>query len=161
MRLPCESAIVRGRGVLVGLVLLVIAGGVAGCTSARNALGPSESSCFRAIPIARAAVNDRGHFAGVRYLDARDVATAIRKAKALSHGRITLPDALTDVKGPVCAIAYRGQYDPNRVASGWSPSGRAGVLAIVVVRLQKLAVVVTVVLHRSPLRLSKVFPPFV
>lgn len=161
MRGRSDSVIVRPRGLLVGLALLVAASGIAGCTSARNALGPSESPCFRAIPIARAAVNDRGRFAGVRYLGARDVAIAISKAKALSRGRITLPDALSDVKGPVCAIAYRGRYDANRVASGWSPQGRVGMLAIVVVRLQKLVVIVTVVLPRSPLRLSKVFPSFV
>jgi hypothetical protein len=161
VRRPRDSAKLRGRGVLVGLVLLVTAGGVAGCTTARNALGPSESPCFRAIPIARAAVNDKGRFAGVRYLDAPALSAAIKKAKLLTHGRVTLPDALTDVIGPVCAIAYRGFYDPSRVASGWSPRGRPGMLAIVVVRLQKLAVVVTVVLRRSPLRLAKIFPPFV
>ena len=58
------------RRVLVGAVLLV-AVGAAGCTSARNALGPSESPCFRAIPLARAAVNDKGKFSGVRYVTAQ------------------------------------------------------------------------------------------
>jgi hypothetical protein len=148
------------RGVFLGAVLLVAAG-AAGCTSARNALGPSESPCFRAIPLARAAVNDKGKFSGVRYVSARDFTTAIRKAKVETRGRVSLPHALVDVKGPICAVAYRGIYDPNRVAHGWSPTGRSGTLAIVVVRLQKPEVVATVVLRRPPLRLSKQFPPLV
>ncbi len=148
------------RRVFLGAVLLV-AVGAAGCTSARNALGPSESPCFRAIPLARAAVNDKGKFSGVRYVSARDFTTAIRKAKVEARGRVNLPHALVDVKGPICAVAYRGVYDPHRVAHGWSPTGRNGTLAIVVVRLQKPDVVATVVLRRSPLRLSKEFPPLI
>jgi hypothetical protein len=156
-----DFAVGRARAVLVGAAFLLAASGVAGCTSARNALGPSESPCFRAIPIARAAVNNKGRFSGVRYVDAREFASAIRTAKELARGKIAIPDALTDASGPVCVIAYRGEYDPNRVASGWSPTGRVGSLAIVVVRLEKLNVIATVVLRRAPLRLSKVFPPLV
>jgi hypothetical protein len=148
------------RGVLVAALLLAAASGLGACTSARNALGPSESPCFRAIPLARAAVNDKGTFAGVRYLDTRQVATALRRAEKFARGRVALPKMLTTAKGPICAVAYRGLYDPHRVASGWSPTGRSGRLAIVIVRLQKLSVVATVVLHHSPLKLSKVFPPF-
>ncbi len=148
------------RRVLVGAVLLV-AVGAAGCTSARNALGPSESPCFRAIPLARAAVNDKGKFSGVRYVTARDFNAAIRQAKVAAHGRVNLPVALVEVKGPICAVAYRGTYDPNRVAHGWSPTGKSGTLAIVVVRLQKPDVVATVILRRSPLRLAKEFPPLI
>lgn len=148
-----------GRVLLVSSVL-VAASCLAGCTSVRNGLGPSESPCFRAIPLARAAVNDVGRFAGVRYLDARQVAAAIRRAKEVVSEKAHLPVTLATAKGPICAVAYRGEYEPGRVASGWSPTGRSGTLAIVIVRLQKLAVLATVVLHRSPLRLAKVFPPF-
>ncbi|MGA8295827.1 MAG: hypothetical protein WB770_02170 [Acidimicrobiales bacterium] len=151
----------RGCGALVATAVLASALGLAGCTSARNALGPSESPCFRAIPLARAAVNDKGRFSGVRYMSAVEFARAIKQAKAFAGSAIKLPDALVDVRGPVCAIAYRGSYDAKRVASGWAPLGEHGTLALVVVRLQKLDVVATVVLSRPPLRLSRLLPPFI
>jgi hypothetical protein len=150
----------RTRRLLVGALVLLATSGFAGCTSARNALGPSESPCFRAIPLARAAVNDKGRFSGVRYISAKEFTAAIKKARALAGSAIVLPDALLDVEGPVCVIAYRGEYKTTKVASGWSPTGTRGTLAIVVVGLQKLDVVATVVLHRPPLRLVRVFPPF-
>ena len=96
----------------------------------------------------------------MRYITAKEFTAAIKKAKALAGTLVVLPDSLVDVQGPVCVIAYRGEYKTSRVAAGWSPTGAGGTLAIVVVRLQKLDVVTTVVLYRPPLRLVRVFPSF-
>lgn len=155
-------AAARARKALLAAVVIVCLGAAAGCTTARNTLGPSESPCFRAIPIARAAVNDKGRFAGVRYLTGREFAIAVRQARALAGASIDIPHALIAAHGPVCAVAYRGSYDSRRVAAGWSPTGRQGELAIVVVRLTKrLGVLATVVLHKPPLRFSRFFPPLI
>ena len=57
-------------GVLLALVLLA-GSGLAGCTSARNGLGISDSQCFRVLPQAQAAVGKSATFAGVRRLPGR------------------------------------------------------------------------------------------
>jgi hypothetical protein len=45
------------------------------------------------------------------------------------------------------------------VAQGWPPNKRADPLAIVVVRIRDLRVLVTLVLKKPPLRLTRFLPP--
>ena len=68
-RILWSARIGKGARLTAASLAVVVASfGIAACTSPRNALGPNESPCFRVLAVARAAVNDTGHFAGVRYL---------------------------------------------------------------------------------------------
>jgi hypothetical protein len=53
----------------------LMAGFLAGCTTARSNLGTSDSSCYLALPTATKAVNGHGHLFGVR----RYTLSALRK----------------------------------------------------------------------------------
>ena len=154
-RMPARRVAVAAVAVSVIVVTL------SACTSPRNALGPSESPCFRAIPVAHAAVNDTGRFAGVRYLSAKDLAAALKVASSFKHRPLKIPPALARTKSAVCAVAYRGRFTESGVAMGWEPSGRPGVLAIVIVRVPSVAVIATIVTGKAPLRLTRLLPSLV
>ena len=88
------------RRLYPAVVLVVVTASIvlAGCTTARNALGPAESPCFQALPVAHAAVNDTGHFSGVRYLTATQLTSALETVKKYTRrasrdtGRPLAPD---------------------------------------------------------------------
>ena len=151
------------RRLYPAVVLVVVTASIvlAGCTSARNALGPAESPCFQALPVAHAAVNDTGHFSGVRYLTATQLTSALETVKKYTGGRLAIPAALLHQTSAVCAVAYYGHYKSSRVANGWAPGKTTGSFAIVVVRVPKIEVLITTVTRRPPLRLTKLFPSIV
>jgi hypothetical protein len=141
------------------LALVAASLGFAACTSARNALGPQASPCFRVLAVARAAVNDEGRFAGVRYLSPKDLMAALRAMKTGPHGRFAIPAELRRERSAVCAVAYRGSYSTGGVAFGWPPNRHADPLAVVVVRVRDVRVLVTFVLRKPPLRFTRFLPP--
>lgn len=133
--------------------ILALAGTVSGCTASRNDLGTHDSACFRVLPEALAAVHDRGHLAGERYLPPRELIVS------LSH--VVVPDALVDAsKVATCLVAFRGNFTSSNVEKPWAPTGDTGRIAIVIVRQRDLMLLATVVLGRIPPRLvfAHVFP---
>ena len=149
------------RLVVMAAALLAASAGLSACTAPRNGLGPTGSSCFRVLAVAKAAVNDTGRFDGVRYLSPRDLTAALRGFRRSEHRWFVIPGALRRERSAVCAVAYRGSFSTNGVALGW-PSGRKrDPLAIVVVRLRDLHVLVTFVLDKPPLRFARFLPPLV
>jgi len=140
---------------LVAVVLIATA-----CTSPKNALGPTDSPCFRAIPVAHAAVNDKGHFAGVRYLSIKDLAAALKTAQKFLSRHLSIPQALRQTKSAICVVAYGGRFSTGDVALGWEPTGRPGSLALVVVRVPNVGVIATIITRKPPLRLTRFLPPF-
>ena len=144
----------RTRALLCGLV--VLAGTLGGCTATRNGLGTHDSACFRVLPEALAAVHRHGHLAGERYLPPR--------ALILNLPKTTVPDSLADAsKVATCLVAFTGHFKASSVERGWAPSGRAGRIAIVIVRQHDLVLLATVVLVRIPHRLvfAHIFPRLV
>jgi len=117
----------------------------AGCTSPRNTLGTNSSQCFRAIPVATDAVEDRGTLVGAR----------LESVSSL-HQRL---DALLDARAPtvktVCVVAFRGQFRIDQVKRpyGPAPATGSGRFAIVVVSVPRNQLVGTVVLAQAPLPL--------
>jgi hypothetical protein len=146
------------RLVAASVVLVVASFGLAACTSARNVLGSHESPCFRVLAVARAAVNDTGRFAGVRYLSPRDLTVALRAMKVGPHAKFAVPTVLTSERSAVCVVEYRGNYSTGGVALGWPPNRHGDPLAIVVVRVRDVRVLVTFVLRKAPLRFSRFLP---
>ena len=139
---------------LVAFVTIVmLTGMLGGCTAARNGLGTRDSACFRVYPEARAAVHGHGRFAGERYLPPR--------ALIIELHDVVVPIALKDAsRVATCLVAFTGRFTTSNVEKGWSPSGTAGRIAIVVVRQHNLELLATVVLGRVPPRLvfARVFP---
>lgn len=146
------------RSTFIGLVLVagVVVGG---CTSARNDLGPHQSSCFRVLPAAEKAVAGRGRLAGVKYLSADAFLASLRSLR--HYSAVKLPPALESAaRSSVCLVAYQGEFTTADVKDGWSPrrGTSSGAFAIVVVRQSDDELLATVILRRAPLRLARVFP---
>ncbi len=142
------------RAKLVVFMAVVTATGLlGGCTAARNGLGTHDSACFRVYPEARAAVHDKGRFAGERYLPPR--------ALIIELHDVVVPDELQDAaRVATCLVAFTGSFSVSDVEHGWGPGGSTGRIAIVVVRQRDLELLATVVLGRIPPRLvfAREFP---
>jgi hypothetical protein len=141
----------------LGVVALVLCAGLlaSGCTSPRNALGTRESSCFKALPVARAAVRDRGRFAGVRYLTGEAL---VRVLGALHPPERGVPPRANSRHVGICVVAYSGHFDASEVADGRPVDARAGRLALVVVRARDERLLATIVIEKAPLRLTRLYP---
>jgi hypothetical protein len=111
----------------------------AACAAPRNTLGTSSSTCFRAIPTAKAAVHHKGKLLGVRRMH-RDTVARV------------LPAVGTVRPRDVCVVGFRGPYRSDEVdAPGPGPSGR---YALVVVSHRGTTLLKTVLADRLPLRLG-------
>lgn len=130
-------------------VLVVVASLVsvllAGCTSARNALGTNSSPCYLALPVAADAVHDRGKFGGVRLVTAKELAKRVRVLRALTERAGT---KLHDV----CVVEYVGSYTLAQVERplGEAPPSGVGRYAIVVVTRSTNVLLATVVRNTLP-----------
>lgn len=120
------------------------------CTSARNTLGTNSSSCYLALPVAEDAVHDRGTFAGVRLVTARDLA---RNVHALGVLKARAGGHLQDV----CVVEFRGPFRLDQVKSplGQVPPGGVGRYAIVVVAHTSNRLLATFVRAKEPERFRK------
>jgi len=104
-------------------------------------------------PEALAAVHGHGRLAGERYLPPRALIFQI-------HG-VVVPDSLTDVaRVATCLVAFTGKFTASNVERSWTPEGKSGGIAIVIVRQRDLKLLATVVLNRIPPNLvfARVFP---
>lgn len=144
------------QALLLAASLAVTGTAVAGCTSARNLLGPKESVCFRALPTARQAVGPGPTFAGVRYFAPGALVTDVERAHG--HG-IRVPDRLVDdAHRATCLVGYRGHFHLASVKAGWAPLRGPYLYAVVVTDPKTGVVSATVLFHRVPFRLADVFP---
>jgi hypothetical protein len=120
----------------------LLAGLLAGCTTARSSLGTSDSSCYLALTTATKAVDAHGHLLGVQSYSL----SALRKqAPHLLH------DLATKKPGSqsVCVIAFTGRFTAGSVSD---PHGRtSGHLAVVVSTRPGNHLLGTVVFRRDPL----------
>jgi hypothetical protein len=133
---------VRRRWAAGAAGFALLAGLLAGCTTARSSLGTSDSSCYLALPTATAATGSHGHLLGVQ----RDSLSALRK-----QAPHLLRDLATRDPGSesVCVIAFTGRFTAGSVSK---PRGRAsGHLAVVVSSTPGNHLLGTVIFTRAPL----------
>ena len=103
------------KRVVVVLALLLVA---SSCAAPRSSLNTTASSCFGAIAAAEDAVHHKGRLVGVRHVETDSLAARVPEAAALGRRR-------------VCAVAYRGDYEPGTVTS--ATSDRRGTYALILV----------------------------
>jgi hypothetical protein len=135
----------HGRALLFAAAATVSCLGTAACISPRNTLGTNSSPCFRAIPVASEAVQDRGKLVGARLLGVRSLH---RRLEALLVARA--PTVKT-----VCVVAFHGRYRIDQVQRpfGPAPVNGTGIYAIVAVSVPQNRLIGTVVLSFTPLPL--------
>jgi hypothetical protein len=118
---------------------------LAGCTSARNSLGTSDSSCYLALPSASHAVGPHSKFIGVHQFT---LSSLHQKAPKLFH---SLP-AVKPTSQRVCLIEFVGSFT---AASVRKPLGRSsGQLAVVVSEAPSNRLLGTVIFHHAPLNFA-------
>ena len=110
---------------------------LAGCAGPRNSLNTATSRCFRALPAARATVQNRGHLVGVRSVLATKLARRLPQAAPLDRQRL-------------CAIAFRGPYAAGEIPLADPPG--PGTYAIVAVDTDGATVLASFVVSDLPLR---------
>jgi hypothetical protein len=121
--------------------LAVAAGLLAGCTTARNDLGTSDSSCYIALPAATRAVGSHGRLIGVHL---STLATLHRQTPRLFDA---LPDEPSTAQR-ICTVAYTGSFTRAGVSQ---PAGLAsGPVAVVVSAFPSNALLGTVITNRPP-----------
>ena len=153
----------RGRGVVAVVASVVVAALLgAGCATGRNGLGTSSSSCFQALPVASAAVHDRGRFVGVRSVS-RPTAQALLAGPtdvtlspedtAEPAGAGTGTTAVTEAsRRRACLVAFKGTYPRNSVDGESTLSRDGGAFAIVAVGLRDHRRIGAVVVDHLPFR---------
>jgi hypothetical protein len=132
----------RWAALPVAAVLLAV--GLAACSSVRSDLGTTNGPCYVALPAASAAVHGQGHLAGVRLVT----------VSSLRHVPVIYPVAATMRAGRrvthVCLVAFTGHFTSGTVDE---PHGRPmGHLAVVVLEYQGNELLGTVVFAHPPLR---------
>jgi hypothetical protein len=139
---------IRSRSALaVGAAAVVAAALFGSCGAPRPGLSNgSVSACYRAIPTAKAAVNDpHAMFIGVHRVSADQVQGRLPPvARTLLEG---------DVDTTVCAIAFKGTFNPGQVTG--APPTQQGSYAIVLVTSRHLQILAAVVLAHLPRSLGK------
>jgi hypothetical protein len=127
-------------GALAGCLFLAFV--LAGCTSARNSLGTSDSSCYLALPTATSAVRAHGRLLGVHLFDQKVLR---QRAPHL----FTALDTTYHASQRVCVVAYSGNFTRHSVSA---PRGRSsGRLAVVVATTPANHLLGTVIFARPPL----------
>ncbi len=137
----------RWQRAFVKVLCPVLVVSLAGCTSARDTLGTTASSCFDALALAGNAVHQRGTFAGVWLVSFETFGSDVHMRRELST-----------LFGPkvhnVCAVSYRGTFDADQVERllGRPPAGGVGHFAIVIVSKPQNKLLGTVLRLTQPLR---------
>jgi hypothetical protein len=144
-----------GRIALAGLALVGVALTAEGCTSVRNGLGPRESVCLRALPVARQAVNSQGSYQGIKYFSARSLATLLAERQSTEPSEPPPPELAALKKTSVCLVEYRGTFTTAGVEKGFSHLSGPGTYAVVVIDQATNELIVTIVLHKPPLAFAR------
>ncbi len=137
----------RGRGAPIGLAgLVLLAALLTGCTSARSSLGPSDDSCYVALPTAAQAVGTHGRMVGLHLFTLEDLSRqAPHLYRAVSGGRPRSEQ--------VCVVAYVGRFTRGAVSK---PLGRpSGQFAVVVAAYGSNELLGTVIFRRVPLHFGR------
>ena len=119
------------------------------CTSARSNLGTSDSSCYRALPVATAAVHSHGRLLGIHlFTEAKLRSLAPHLSAELIANGMVMHASTT-----VCAAAFTGAFVRTRVEKPIDARS-SGKLAVVVVREPQNSLVGTAIFRRAPLHFT-------
>jgi hypothetical protein len=126
----------------------LVAGVLAGCSSARTDVGTTDESCYLALPVAAHAIGGHGHLAGVRKYSLNGLKGIAPHLYAYLAPR--LPKGQS-----VCLAAYTGHFTGADVQK---PVGRAvGTLAVPVVSVPGKQLYATLILTHIPVRFQHQF----
>jgi hypothetical protein len=118
-------------------VAAVVLGALVACGGPRNTLNTKTSQCFRALPLARNTVNQRGKLVGVRSVLGTTLAKELPEAAPLGRQR-------------VCVVAFRGPYAVDQVPLA-KPAG-PGTYALVAVDPKGTTVLASFIVNDLPVR---------
>lgn len=123
------------------MVLVAALALAAGCASTPGVSNGSVSACYRAIPVGRQALHERGaHLIGVHRIPVDEVR---------SHLPLSAQDQLAaENDTAVCEMTFRGDFRSGQV--DMAAAGATGRYALVLVSSKKLHLVGAVVLQRLP-----------
>jgi hypothetical protein len=146
----------RARRVLAA-ALASLSLAVVGCASPRIALGTTRSPCFQALPVAAAAVNHQGQFAGVTRVTRTTLGITgslglprRRRATTTTTSTSTTTTVVTAVPGRTattvkakvpaqpqgaCLVAFKGSFDRSKIPL-LVPTPAVGHYAVVVVSVR-------------------------
>jgi hypothetical protein len=133
------------------VAVFAVCGLATGCGGASNALATSSSVCFRALPMARAAVEGQGTFDGVRLVTAASFSKEVNRKLSGERSKLDLA-VRTSGEQQLCIFAFRGRYQAAAVAG--DVAGTKGDFAVVLVGARHLRLVASVVVNRLPQRFS-------
>ncbi len=132
-----SAVAVRHRRPFRVAVAAVALAALAACGGPRNSLNTATSQCFRALPLARNTVSNRGKLVGVRSV----VGTTLARQ---------LPEAAPLGKQRLCVVAFRGPYGEGQVPRADPPG--PGTYALVAVDRGGSTVLASFVVDDLPLR---------
>jgi hypothetical protein len=128
----------KNRLATIGLVV-AMAGATTACAG-RISLGTEASACFRDLPAARQAVQDKGKLVGVRRVSTDTLRDILPADATLA----SLPEQ------DLCVFAFSGTYDPGSVTGAHDT--KAGHFAVVAVGTKLRNVVTADVVDQLPTR---------
>jgi|GEM_PF-2989161 len=131
------SAVTPRRHRLRAGVAAATLGALVACGSPRNTLNTATSQCFRALPLAKNTVNQRGKLVGVRSVLGTTLARELPEAEPLGRQRL-------------CVVAFRGPYAAGEVPLAKPPG--PGTYALVAVDRKGTTVLASFVVNDLPLR---------
>lgn len=88
-----------------------------GCATEQRTIGRNDPTCFRAIPVAKAAISGVSHFVSARRLGP-------------AGARRAFPGAHLGADGALCVVAYSGRFRPGMVRSASSGAGSYAVMVV-------------------------------
>ena len=136
------KALSRENRALMAVVALTAAIGMAGCgTPAPGVSNGSVSACYRAIPVGRSAL----HNSSAKLIGVHRVPVDVVRSHLPAPARAELA---SENDTAVCAMAFRGVFDPGQV--DLAPVTQRGEYALVLVSSRKLHLVASFVLGQLP-----------
>lgn len=131
----------REAALMAALVTVLAAVLPVSCSSTPGVSNGSVSACYRAIPVGRGALHDRGaRLIGVHRLPLDSVR---------SHLPVSEQDQLTaENDTAVCEMSFRGDFRAGQV--DMAQPGQSGRYAVILVSSKKLHLVASVVLETLP-----------
>lgn len=119
-------------------VVAVTAGTLLGCQGVTRHVTESPSPCFQILPAADAAVEGQGRYVSVVRLRGTRADSLLRTARGANTSTASGPEAGpagSDPARDVCAVVYRGSFDPTRVQPLFGTATK-GAYAVVLVGLK-------------------------
>jgi hypothetical protein len=114
---------------------------ITACGGARNTLGTPSSVCFKALPGAKDAVNQKGRLVGVRKIQAISLQRRLPQNPQL---------AAVPASESLCVFAFHGKFQASDVPQ--ASAHPTGTYAVVALTVKNPSVVAAIILDQLPTR---------